>query len=143
MDRDVLAQVGVGWLVVFEGVNDIGTCKEPCDLAATAKEIIGAYEQIIVRAHSRKIRVYGATITPFGASFYASAEAERARESVNDWVRTSGWFDAVLDFDRTTRDPSNPQNLLPAFDSGDHLHPGDVGYKAIASSIDLSLFQEK
>jgi lysophospholipase L1-like esterase len=143
MDRDVLAQVGVGWLIVFEGVNDIGTCKEPCDMESTAKEIIGAYEQIIVRAHSRKIRVYGATITPFGASFYATPEAERTRESVNDWVRTSGWFDAVLDFDRTTRDPNNPQNLLPSFDSGDHLHPGDVGYKAIANSIDLSLFQEK
>jgi lysophospholipase L1-like esterase len=143
MDRDALAQVSVGWLIVFEGVNDIGTCKKPCDMESTANEIIGAYEQIIVRAHSRKIRVYGATITPFGASFYATPEAERARESVNDWIRTSGWFDAVLDFDRTTRDPNNLQNLLPSFDSGDHLHPGDVGYKAIADSIDMSLFQKR
>ncbi|HEY2457851.1 MAG TPA: GDSL-type esterase/lipase family protein, partial [Candidatus Acidoferrum sp.] len=143
MDRDALAQVSVGWLIVFEGVNDIGTCKKPCDMESTANEIIGAYEQIIVRARSRKIRVYGATITPFGASFYATPEAERARESVNDWIRTSGWFDAVLDFDRTTRDPNNLQNLLPSFDSGDHLHPGDVGYKAIADSIDMSLFQKR
>jgi lysophospholipase L1-like esterase len=142
LDRDVLAQAGVRWLVLFEGVNDIGTCKELCDMDATINDIIFGYEQIVLRAHSHGIRVYGATITPFGGSFYATAVAERARQTLNNWIRTSGSFDAVLDFDRLTRDPNRPENLLPSFDSGDHLHPGDEGYRAIARSIDLGLFQE-
>lgn len=142
-DRDVLAQVAVRWLVVFEGVNDIGTCKESCDMDATVDNLIGSYEQLILRAHSHGIRVCGATITPFGSSFYATPQAERARQSLNRWIRTSGRFDAVLDFDTVTRDPVQPENPLASFDSGDHLHPGDEGYKAMAYSIDLALFQEK
>ena len=113
------------------------------DMDATVDDIILSYEQIILRAHSHGIRVYGATITPFGSSSYATPEAERARQSLNNWIRTSGRFDAVLDFDRVTRDPIQPRNLLSSFDSGDHLHPGDEGYKAIADSIALTLFQEK
>lgn len=140
LDRDVLTQTGARWLVVFEGLNDIGTCKSACDLDSTAKDIITAYRQIILRAHSQNIRVYGATITPFGRSFYATAEAERARQTVNRWVRTSGWFDAVIDFDAATRDPNNPSNLSAEVDSGDHLHPADAGYKIMADSVDLKLF---
>ena len=140
LDRDVLTQTGVRWLVVLEGVNDLGTCKSECDLDSTAKDIINAYRQIIVRAHSQNLRVYGATITPFGGSFYATEETERARQAVNHWIRTSGWFDAVIDFDRATRDPNNPANLSARADSGDHLHPADGGYKVMADSIDLNLF---
>jgi len=140
LDRDVLAQAGVHWLVVFEGVNDIGTCKSPCDVDSTTKEMIAAYEQIILRAHSHNIRVYGATITPFGGSFYASPEAERARQTVNRWVRTSGHFDALIDFDAVTRDSNNFSQLSAQADSGDHLHPADAGYKIMADAIDLKLF---
>jgi lysophospholipase L1-like esterase len=140
LDRDVLAQTGVRWLVVLEGVNDIGTCTNPCDAASVANDIIAAYEQIIIRAHMQKIRVYGGTITPFGESFYARPETERARETVNRWIRTSGHFDAVFDFDAIMRDQKNPTNLSAQMDSGDHLHPGDAGYKAMGDSIPLKLF---
>lgn len=140
LDRDVLAQTGVRWLVVFEGVNDIGTCKNPCDLDSIANDIIVAYEQIIFRAHSQNIRVYGATITPFGGSLYSSPQAERARQAVNRWIRTHGRFDAVVDFDVVTRDPQNHSNLSAQMDSGDHLHPGDAGYKAMGDAIALKLF---
>jgi len=140
LDRDVLTQTGVRWLVVFEGVNDIGTCKNPCDLDSVANDIIAAYQQIILRAHSQNIRVYGATITPFGGSSYSSPQAERARQAVNRWIRTHGRFDSVIDFDAVTRDPQNHSNLSVQMDSGDHLHPGDAGYKAMAASIALKLF---
>lgn len=140
LDRDVLTQTSVRWLVVFEGVNDIGTCKSPCDVDSVAMDIINAYRQVIVRAHSHSIRVYGATITPFGGSFYATPEAERARQAVNRWIRTSGWFDAVIDFDAVTRDPNHPSNLSPEADSGDHLHPADAGYRIMGDSIELKLF---
>ena len=142
LDRDVLAQTGVHWLVLFEGVNDIGTCKNECDVDSIAQDVIGAYQQIIVRAHSHGIRVYGATITPFGGSFYASPSAERARQTVNRWIRASGRFDAVIDFDAATRDSSNPSNLAAEADSGDHLHPQDAGYKRMTDSIALKLFEK-
>ena len=140
LDRDVLTQTSARWLVVLEGVNDIGTCTSACDLDSTAKDMITAYQQIIVRAHSQNICVYGATITPFGGSFYATPEAERARQAVNHWIRTSGSFDAVIDFDAATRDPNHPANLSGKADSGDHLHPADAGYKLMADSVDLNLF---
>jgi lysophospholipase L1-like esterase len=140
LDRDVLAQTGVRWLIVLEGVNDIGTCTNTCNLNTTAQDMIAAYEQIILRAHSHGIRVYGATILPFGGSFYASPDAEHTRQSVNRWIRTGGRFDAVIDFDAVTRDPKSPANLSSAADSGDHLHPGDAGYKVMGDSIILKLF---
>jgi len=140
-DRDILSQTGVRWLVVLEGVNDIGTCKDACDMELMAKDIIGAYRQIIIRAHSQNIRVYGGTITGFGASSYATPRAERARRTVNNWIRTSGQFDAVIDFDAATRDPNDPSKLSQQSDSGDHLHPADAGYKIMGDSIDLKLFK--
>jgi lysophospholipase L1-like esterase len=140
LDRDVLAQPGVRWLIVLEGVNDIGTCTSACDLDTIAHDMIGAYEQIIFRAHAHGIRVYGATILPFGGSFYASPDTERIRQSVNRWIRTGGQFDAVIDFDMVTRDPKSPANLSAAADSGDHLHPGDAGYKLMGDSVSLKLF---
>jgi lysophospholipase L1-like esterase len=142
-DRDVLAQDGVRWLIVLEGVNDIGTAATAAthnETPATAQDIIAAYEQIILRAHAHGIRAIGATITPFGDSFYSTPATEAIRQAVNTWIRTSGKFDAVIDFDAALRDPNNPTHLLPAADSGDHLHPADAGYKMMADAIDLALF---
>lgn len=141
-DRDVLAQTGARWLVVLEGVNDIGTCSTDCDLDRLTGEMVQAYQQIILRAHSHRIRVYGATILPFGGSFYSTPQTELARQAVNHWIRESGWFDAVLDFDAATRDPQNPAQLSPAKDSGDHLHPSNAGYQSMADSINLKLFKK-
>ena len=134
LDRDVLAQPGVRWLIVLEGINDLGT------RSATARDLIGAYEQIIRRAHARGIKVYGATILPCEGSSYFNPELEAARQEVNAWVRRSGRFDAVIDFDAATRDPQKPSHLSAAADGGDHLHPGPEGYKIMAGVVDLELF---
>jgi len=139
-DRDVLAQTGVRWLIVLEGVNDIGTCAANCDLDQLARDILQAYQQIILRAHAHNIRVYGATILPFGGSSYATPETERARQTVNRWIRESGAFDAVLDFDSVVRDPQDSSRLAASNDSGDHLHPSNAGYQSMADSINLKLF---
>jgi lysophospholipase L1-like esterase len=143
LDRDVLAQTRARWLILLEGVNDIGTCKDNCDLDSLANDIIVAYQQIILRAHSQNMRVYGATITPFGGSSYATPETERARQTVNRWIRTSGCFDAVIDFDAVIRDSNSSPNLSRGSDSGDHLHLNATGYKALGDSIDLKLFEQK
>lgn len=143
-DRDVLAPPGVRWLIVFEGINDIGTRKgaqahgEPY---ASAADIIAALQQIVVRAHAHGIRAIGATITPYqGADFYFTPDGEADREKINDWIRAPGHFDAVIDFDAIVRDPQQPTRLAPAYDSGDHLHPSPAGYEAMARAIDLRLF---
>ena len=136
-ERDVLSQSGVRWLIVLEGVNDIGGSRN----ASVATNLIAAYDKMIEQAHARQIRVYGATILPFGSSFYDSPTHEAARKAVNDWIRTGGRFDAVIDFDAALRDPQNPSRLLPAADSGDHLHPNENGYKMMADAIDLKLFE--
>jgi lysophospholipase L1-like esterase len=143
-DRDVLAQTGVRWLIVLEGVNDLGTrvkAREQHESAATAEDLIAAYEQIIVRAHAHNILVYCATILPFEGAFYFSADAEADRQTINNWIRTSGRFDAVIDMDAATRDPQRPSHLSAAADSGDHLHPADAGYKIMSDIIDLKLFK--
>lgn len=146
-DRDVLAPAGVKWVIVFEGVNDIGSLGRFGNPPAAAHDalverMIGAYRQIIDRAHDHGLLVYGATITPFGGSFYARPGGlpEEDRQKVNDWIRTPGNFDAVIDFDAVVRDPAHPDRLLPAYDSGDHLHPGPAGYKAMGDAIPLTLF---
>jgi len=146
-DRDVLAVAGVRWLIVFEGVNDLGALSRSGDAsaqehAALVEHIIGAYQQVIARAHAHGIEVIGATITPYvGSDYYHPAPANEAdREAVNAWIRASGHFDAVIDFDRVVRDPAQPDRLLPAFDCGDHLHPSVAGYKAMGEAIPLSLF---
>ena len=146
LDRDVLAQSGIRWLIVFEGVNDIGTA----DATAAAQQqdaadLIAAYDQIVTRAHAVGIRVYGATITPFGGNIGYDDPAglrEAARQQVNTWIRTSGRFDAVIDFDRVARDPQHPQQLLPAYDVGDHLHLNPLGYHALADAVPASLFRQ-
>lgn len=144
LDRDLLAQSGVSWAIVFEGVNDIGTAAAtPAAQQQVAADLIDAYDQMVVRAHAHGIRVYGATLTPFGGNTGYDDPAgtrESARQAVNTWIRTSGRFDAVLDFDRVARDPSAPTRLLPAYDVGDHLHLGPAGYKALADSVPGLLF---
>jgi lysophospholipase L1-like esterase len=146
-DRDVLAPSGVRWLIVFEGVNDLGGLARdgevpPADHAALVQRVIAAYQQIIARAHAHNLRVYGATITPYVGSVYyhPGPLSETDRQAVNKWIRTPGNFDAVLDFDTVLRDPKHPDQLLPMYDCGDHLHPSPAGYKAIADSISLTLF---
>jgi lysophospholipase L1-like esterase len=147
IDQDVLAQPGVRYLIVLEGVNDIGMLGRQGEVTAAEHELlvhqlIGAYEQIIARAHSQNITVIGATIMPFvGSEFYhPSPTTDADRLAVNAWIRTPGHFDALLDFDKVMRDPEHPDRLLPAFDSGDHLHPSPAGYAAMAQSVPLSLF---
>jgi lysophospholipase L1-like esterase len=140
LGRDVLDQYGARWVIVLEGVNDIGTSRGPGAAALVAGDLIAAYQFIIARAHARGLKVYGATITPFGGSFYDGEEREAARQTVNRWIRTSGAFDAVVDFDAAVRDPAEPRRLLPAADSGDHLHPGEQGYRMMADAIALELF---
>lgn len=140
LDRDVLSQTGVRWLVIFEGANDIGTCSGACDPVSNAHDIIAAYRQIIVRARAHNMRIYGVTLTAFGGHSYATPAAERARQAVNQWIRTSGQFDAVIDFDAVTRDPNRPAQLSAEVDSGDHLHPSAAGYKIVADAINLKLF---
>lgn len=145
LDRDVLATSGVEWLLVFEGINDIGTA--PATEAAQREvgdELTAAYDQIVTRAHAQGIRVYGATLTPFGGSMPYDDPAglrEETRQRVNDWIRTSGRFDAVVDFDEATRDPANPRALLPAVDTGDHLHLNPEGYALLARTVPPGLFR--
>ncbi len=146
-DRDVLAPAGVRWLIVFEGVNDLGGLARtaevpPADHAAQVERVLAAYRQIIERAHAHNLRVLGATITPYvGSDYYhPSPTSEADRQAVNQWIRAAGHFDGVIDFDAVVRDPNHPDQLLPAFDCGDHLHPSPAGYKAMAEAIPLTVF---
>jgi lysophospholipase L1-like esterase len=144
LDRDLLAQSGVRWALVFEGINDIGTADATEAAQRTvADELIRAFQQIIARAHAQHITVYGATLTPIEGSFYFDDTGfrELARQIVNRWIRTSGEFDAVIDFDLAARDPANPSFIAPALDSGDHLHLNPAGYHALAAAVDLGLFR--
>jgi lysophospholipase L1-like esterase len=137
--HDVLEQSGVRWVIILEGVNDIGGSKSQ----KVVSDLIAAYEKFINEAHAKGILVYGVPILPFGDSFYDSKEHEAARQEVNKWIRTSGKFDAVIDLDAAVRDPANPNKLLPAYDTGDHLHLNQAGYQKMAEAIDLALFKQK
>ena len=147
LDRDVLVQTGAKYVIVLEGINDIGI-PGAFGLAAeqvTAEQIIAGHRQIIDRAHALGLKIFGGTLTPFeGTIFpgYFSAAGEVKRQAVNEWIRTSKAYDAVIDFDAVTRDPAHPTRFLPIYDSGDHLHPNDTGYKAMADAVDLSLFSD-
>ncbi|HTR41959.1 MAG TPA: SGNH/GDSL hydrolase family protein [Pseudomonadales bacterium] len=135
-DRDVLSQSAARWLIIFEGVNDIGG-----DHSGTvATNLISAYQEFINKAHAHDLVVYGATITPFGKSFYDSALHEAERQTVNAWIRTNSLSDGVIDFDAAVRDPAIPANLLPVYNSGDSLHLNPAGYQTMANAIDLNLF---
>ncbi len=145
LDRDVLAQSGVRWLIVFAGVNDIGTAAATeAAQREVAADLIAAYDQIVVRAQAGGLRVYGATLTPFGGNMPyddPGGRRESARQAVNRWIRTSRRFDGVIDFDRAVRDPADPRRLLAAFDVGDHLHLGPAGYAALADAVPADLFR--
>ncbi|WP_327176124.1 SGNH/GDSL hydrolase family protein [Streptomyces sp. NBC_01335] len=147
VDRDVLAQSGVEWALVFEGINDIGTAEATEAVQQkTADDLIAAYDQIIVRAHTQGIRVYGATLTPFGGNTGyddPSGYREQARQKVNAWIRTSGRFDSVVDFDRAVRDPKNPRQILSAYSDPDHLHLNPAGYGALAAAVPAGLFHQE
>jgi lysophospholipase L1-like esterase len=145
-DRDVLAQPGVRWLIVFEAVNDIGTfdpdgTKPKAAHDQLVRQITTAYSQMIEKAHAAGIRIYGATITPFldCEAYHPKPISEADRIAVNAWIR--GHFDAVLDFDAVVRDPARPDHLAPAYDTGDHLHLSPAGYRALAAAVPLTLFQ--
>ena len=145
-DRDVGATAGAKWVILLEGINNIGIPGAfglPAE-QVSASDIINGHRQLIARAKERGLKIYGATLTPFeGTVFpgYFTAAGEAKRQAVNAWIRGSGEFDAVIDFDRVIRDPAFPSRMLPAYDSGDHLHPNDAGYQAMANAIDLSLFR--
>ena len=152
-DRDVASQPGASHVIVLEGINDIGIGKgsfndfhfengkfSSTGLPVSAAELIAAYQQLIVRAHAAGLKIIGGTLLPFKGSFYYSEERERVRQDVNTWIRVSGHFDAVIDFERAIRDNTDPGRMAPAYDSGDALHPSDAGYAAMADAIDLKLF---
>jgi lysophospholipase L1-like esterase len=147
-DDDVLSHPHADTVIVMMGINDIGWPDSPIDRAPapSAEDIIDGYEQLIARAHNHGMRIIGATLTPFEVAFegtplegYYSADKEKKRVAVNEWIRTSGAFDGVIEFDAVLQDPANPSRMLPAYDKGDNLHPNDAGYKAMAESIDLEL----
>ncbi|MEU4769825.1 SGNH/GDSL hydrolase family protein [Actinosynnema sp. NPDC023794] len=147
LDRDVLAQTGVAWLVVFEGINDICTTGAAAVAQKqVADDLCAAYEQIVVRAHAHGITVCGATLAPLGGNeAYDDPDGHReaARQAVNEWIRTSGAFDEVLDFDAAARDPHDHRRLLAAYDDGDHLHMTPAGYQALADAVPLELFESR
>lgn len=145
LDRDVLSHPGVKWLMILEGINDIGTlgAATPPAQPITKEDLIWVLQQVIGRAHAHGIKVIGCTLTPYEGAGYARENGEAIRMAVNQWIRTSGAFDAVVDFEAATRDPNNPKRFKPEFDPGDHLHPNDAGYKAMADAIDLSIFTAK
>ncbi|WP_369227336.1 SGNH/GDSL hydrolase family protein [Streptomyces sp. R39] len=144
LDRDVLSRSGVSWLIVFEGVNDIGTAAAtPRAQQAVADDLVAAYRQIVVRAHAQGIRVYGATLLPFGGNAYddGAGVREAARRRVNAWIRGPGHFDAVIDFDRVVRDPADPSRLRADLQVGDWLHLNPTGYGALAAAVPAGLFR--
>jgi len=141
-DRDVLSVPGAKFLIILEGINDI---THPIDnnlpeQAVTPEQIIGGLQQLIARARDNHLKVFGATLLPGEGESEYNAQTETARTVVNQWIRTSHAFDAVIDFESVVRDPQHPTRLSPDYDSGDRVHPNDAGYRAMADSIDLKLF---
>ncbi|WP_076069632.1 SGNH/GDSL hydrolase family protein [Sphingomonas montana] len=138
-DRDVLAVPGATHVILMEGINDIGN-GEKTGAPVSAAELIAAYGQAIARAHAAGLRIIGATLTPYRGAAYFTPAGEVTRQAVNRWIRTGGAFDGVIDFDRVVVDPADPSRIRAAFHPGDHLHPNDAGYAAMAAAIDPALF---
>ena len=144
-DRDVLGQPAAKYLILLEGINDIGLghrTKDPLAYPPTAEDVITGYQQIIARAHAHHIAVFGGTLLPYEGATYYSDAGDKVRQKVNAWIRTSGAFDGVIDFDVVMKDPSNPLALNPAYSSSDHLHPNDAGYKVMGDAVPLDLFKQ-
>jgi lysophospholipase L1-like esterase len=141
-DRDVLALPGVKYVIILESINDIGALHNPNEpnYNLTAQDLEQGLSQLVARAHEHGIKVFGATLTPYKGAVYYTKRGEQVRETVNAWIRTSGVFDGVVDFAKATQNPADPLTYARTADSGDHLHPGDAGYAAMANSIPLSLF---
>ncbi len=146
-DRDVIARSGVRWAIVLEGINDLGVLTReapatPAQHAAVVAQVTAGFTQIAARAHAHGIKLIGGTVMPFGGNTYyhPGAASEADRQAINAFIRTSGVFDAVVDFDRLMRDPAHPDRLSPAYDSGDHLHPSEAGYRTMGAAIPLALF---
>ncbi|MGQ1889834.1 SGNH/GDSL hydrolase family protein [Thermophagus sp. OGC60D27] len=139
-DRDVLKQNGVKWLIILEGVNDLGQTPDSAAAAQTANNLVAAYQQMIQMAHEHDILVYGGTITPFGKSFYHTDFREAARKTVNDWIRNSGQFDAVIDFDKAIRNPQDPSAINEDLHDGDYLHPNEKGHEVMGKAVKPELF---
>ena len=142
-EQDVRDQPGARDVILLEGINDIGYSQNRGPLTAphtdvSALEIVEGYERIITLAHTAGLKIFGATLTPFQGARYWTPAGEAKREAVNNWIRTNGAFDGVIDFAAAVADPSDPKRLNPAYDSGDHLHPNAAGYRAMAAAIDLS-----
>jgi len=142
-DRDVIAQSGAKYLLILEGINDIGRLHGTPDAGLTAADLISALNQMVVRAHDHGIAVIGCTLTPYHGAGYYTENGEAIRKAVNDWIRTGGALDGFVDFEAAVRDPNHPDTYLPSVDPGDHLHPNDAGYKAMGDAIDLKLFTLK
>ena len=145
LDRDVLSVPGLRWVVLMEGINDIGhsTAGQLPEQDVSAEQIIAGMKQIVARVHARGAKIYGATLTPYEDTIfhgYYTPEGEIKREAVNAWIR-KGDFDAVIDFDAAVRDPDHPTRIRPDYDVGDHLHPNDAGYRAMGDAVDLKLFE--
>ena len=138
-ERHVLSLPGATHVIVLEGINDIGNARQ--NPTPTAEDLIAAHRQLIERAHTRGLKIFGATLTPFEGAAYFTTEGEAKRQALNQWIRTSRVYDGVVDFDLATRDPASPGKFLPQYDSGDHLHPNDAGYQAMGNAVDLSLFK--
>jgi lysophospholipase L1-like esterase len=142
-DRDVATQPGARYVILLEGINDIGHIVAPPLLPVTAAEIIEGMKTIAQRSHAKGLVIFAATLPPCGGSKYYQPETEAIRQQVNSFILTGGTFDGVIDFDKAIRDPQHLEQMLPKYDSGDHLHPGDAGYAAMAAAIDLKLFRKK
>jgi len=141
---DAIGQTGVREVILLEGVNDLGYSQKRGAMSdphtdVTAEDVVAGYEQIIAQAHAAGLRIIGATLTPFRGARYWTPAAEAKREQINHWILTSGAFDGVIDFAGALADPAQPQRLDPRYDSGDHLHPNDAGYRAMAAAIDLRM----
>lgn len=139
-DRDVASVPGATHLILLEGINDLWRSALPGEKPVTAVDLEDGYRRLIAAAHGRGMRVYGATLTPGNGSKYLTPAMEQIRQQVNQWIRSSGTFDGVIDFERAVADDASPPHLRPAFDSGDHLHPNDNGYRAMGQAISLALF---
>lgn len=141
-DRDVLAQAGVKYLIILESINDIGHAQDPVKPydVVSADDLIAGLSQLVTRAHTHNIKVFGATLTPYVGAKYSSPAGESIRQAVNKWIRTTNLLDGFIDFDKATQDATNPAVFSNTADSGDHLHPADAGYKSMANTIDLKLF---
>ena len=142
--RDALGEPGVRWVVVLEGINDLGFAGsvEPGAERVTSEDLIGGYRQLIARARSAGVKIYGGTLLPFegAGSGYFAPDKERVRQAVNAWIRSSGEWDGVVDFEAAVRDPGQPGRLRPELDDGDHLHLNQAGQTALGEAVDLGLF---